>query len=356
MIQSEHRSDRHNVTFIKEKKTTEWNIPTYLNIDTAVAAGATEIDPALRVLWKSALGQETVSSGLIYDSGVDPSITFTLIEVGDHWAKQSPAAWVDQVVISAPGDGQSGLEWTGRAATAYWVGIAKSANDNTGGNTFTADSAGEARRAPVGALVMFVAADGVTRVEGTDLAPRIVTATDPLTGVVTVDGAAFVDMDGLADAYLVYWEPEEPLVSVNNPQTGLVGSITIDTLSVSCVRSATVTLNNQHEAVEYCFGTDALASPYFIPADRLSVEVEIELNLNASLVEFLYRVQNFESHDINLDIGAIAGRHFHVDLPAVTFSVPEVSVPDAGSIPVTFSGMAYASSASAADEVTVSYL
>jgi len=355
VMQSEHRSDRHNTSFIKEKKATEWSFNTYVNIDTDVVAGATEIDGAMRVLWKSLLGREQVSSGLIYDSAIDPSITFTLMEVGDHWAKQAPAAWVDTCNANFPGDGQSQLEWAGRAATSYMVGISKSAVDNTGGNTFTADVAGEARRAPVGALVMFVALDGVTRLEGTDLAPRTVTATDPLTGIITVDGAAFIDMDGVEAAFLVYWEPETP-TAINNPITGLVGSVTLDTLSVSCVRSLSVSINNQHEAVDYCYGTDALASPYFVPADRLLVEVSMEVNLNASLVEFYNRVLAFEGHNLDVDLGNIASRHLHLDLPYVVFSIPEVSVPDSGSIPVTFDGTAYQSALGAADELTVSYL
>jgi hypothetical protein len=353
---SEHRSDRHNTTTIANKKTTEWNFNTYLNIDVEVAAGITSADPAMHALWKSALGRQVIDgTGVHYDSAQDPSTTFTLFEVGDHWCKQAPACWVDQAVINAVGDGQTTVEWTGRGATTYYVGIGKS-EAATAGNNVTLKTPNQARRFPVGAMVMLLDyADGLTRIEGTGAAPRIVTASNATTGVIALSGAALT-VDGTTNPFLVcYWEPTGA-DAINNPQTGLVGNVTIDTLSVSCVRSATITLNNQHEAVDYCYGTDMLAAPYFVPADRLQVTVGIELNMNAPLLEFINRCQNGESHAIELKVGSSTTRHFGVDLPKVIFSVPEVAVPDAGSIPVSFEGVAYQTGVDVADEVTASYL
>ena len=55
---SPHRSGRHNTDIFVEKKVTEWSLPTFVNIDTGVAAGATEVEDGIKLLWKSMLGKE----------------------------------------------------------------------------------------------------------------------------------------------------------------------------------------------------------------------------------------------------------------------------------------------------------
>jgi hypothetical protein len=350
---SPHRSGRHNNNTIKEKKVVEWSFPTFININTDVGAGATEIDAAVRLLFKSLLGRETISSGLIYDSVTTPNTTFTLLEVGDMWCKQTVGCWVDSCEIDLPGDGQSKLSWSGHGKTSLTVGIGKSTTANAA-NAITLQT-GEARRFPVGSEVMIVKANGTSRSTDTT-APRKVTASDTATDIITVDGAALLDADGTTNpVYVVYWEPTAA-TGIDNPQTGLVGSFSVDTLSgLSLLRSAKVSINNNHELVNYGFGTDSLAGPLFVPGGRLSVTCEIQVNMNSELVEFLNRIQNFDAHNIQLIVGDTASRYFQVDLPKVIFPVPSVSVPENGSIPVTCSGMAYQTALDAADEITVSY-
>jgi hypothetical protein len=175
--------------------------------------------------------------------------------------------------------------------------------------------------------------------------------------VITLDGAALADADGAAaDVYLSYYEPDAP-TGIDNPQTGLEGSFSIDTLAASdCLRSATISLTNNHELVDYCFGTDALDGPLFVPGGRLEVSVSVELNLNHGLVEMLQKVKQFSGNDIDIVLGDAAGRHLKVDLPRTIFTVPGIETPESGSVPVTFEGLGYQTSLDAADEVTVSYL
>jgi hypothetical protein len=45
-----------------------------------------------------------------------------------------------------------------------------------------------------------------------------------------------------------------------------------------------------------------------------------------------------------------------MEVPKAIFPVPEIPVPDTGTIPVTFTGNAYQTTLDAADEVTVSFL
>lgn len=356
---SQHRSGRHNVTFIKQKKVADWSLPLYVNIDTAVAAGASEVDDGVQVLWKSLMGKETISSGVIYDPSTDPSITFTMLECGDLWSKQIVGCFVESNEVSLPGDGQSQMTFSGSGKEAITVGIGKSTATNAGGNTVTLATASDSYRFPVGSYVMIIKADGTTRSTDTPAgSPRKVTAVNNISGVVTVDGAALTsDSDGSVPSpvFLAYYEPAAP-TAINNPQTGLVGSVTVDILTTDCVRSATLTITNNHEKVDYCFGQDALHGTYFVPGGRLSVELSLEINMTASLLEFYNKIRAFGAADIDIILGDSSTRHLKFELPKVQFNIPEISVPESGSIPVTFDGMGYASSLTAADELTVKYL
>lgn len=352
---SPHRSGRHHTGFIKEKKVVEWGLPTFVNIDTSVGVGTSEVDLAVRTLHKSMWGKEDTTSGVVYTSADAPAITFSLLENGDKWAKQVAGAFVQTATLSFPGDGNSQIEWGGAAKSLKFVGIGKSTVDNDAGNTITVET-GEGKRFPVGALVMILEADGTTRSADTpDGSPRVVT--DQTGDVITVDGAVLADANGAtAEIYLAYYEPETP-VAINEPITGLVGSVSIDNLPGGpCVRTITVTCNNNHEVVDYCFGEDELSGKLFVPGDRLTCEVSLELNLNHELLEYLNDKLDFVADDIDIVLGDVTGRHLKLDLPQVRYNVPEVSVPETGSIPVTFEGMAEQTTLDAADEITVSYL
>lgn len=353
---SPHKSGRHNTSAIKEKKALEWSFPTFVNIDeTALSAGVGEFDPALRVLWKSLLGNETISgSGVAYDSAVEPGITFSLMEVGDKWAKQAMGLFVDACEVSLPGDGQSQLNWSGMGVEAFLVGIGKSTVSNDGGQTVTLQ-AGEGKLFPVGSKVMLIESDGSTRSADTpaNMARTVVSVAGD---VVTLDGAALADADGSGTpVYLCYYEPPTS-VAIDNPLTGLVGTFTSTSIPGNpCIRSATINIQNGHELVNYCWGHDAASGSIFVPASRLEVDVSIELSLNKHTAYLYNSITQFEAQDLLFKLGEAAGRHFEVNLPKVIFQVPSISVPENGSIPVSFEGKGYQQSLDQADEVVVSY-
>lgn len=353
---SPHRSGRHNNNIIKQKTSTEWSLSTYFNID-ADAAHTAQIDQAVRTLMKNTLGRETdTGTQYDYDAVTDPANTFTLFENLDHMAKQAIGCVVESAELQFPGDGQAQTNFSGFGKFVYHAGIAKLTADADTGNDVTVAPA-EARRFDVGSYVMLVEADGVTRSDDTpDGSPRRITAIDTGTGVITLDGAVLADADGAtADIYLCYYEPETP-AGIDEPQTGLQGSLSIDTLSgLDCMRSATISLTNNHELINYCFGKEGLGDKVFVPGGRLDVSVSIELNLDADLAGWMQRLREFEAHAITLILGDNAQRHLNITMPRVIFDVPSISVPETGSIPVTFEGMALQSTLDAADEVTVSY-
>ena len=353
---SPHRSGRHHLDTIKKKKECSWNLSTYFNINESLgAANFAEIDAPVRQLWKSVLGNEVVSAGAVYSSLTTPDETFTLMEVGDKWARQCRGAFVMDNTVNLPGNGEATCEWNGNAVESFLIGIGKSVTANAA-NTVTV-AAGEGNAFRVGGLVMLIKVDGTTRSSDTPAgSARTITA---ISGdVITLSGAVLTDADGsvaLNEVYLSYYEPATK-TAINNPLTGLVGSMSFADLPSQCFRSATVKIANDHELVDYCYGHDSLDAPFFVPANRLTVTVSAELNLNANLVQFFNRVQDFQSKDFQAILGSATGRRMVIDCPKVIFPVPEFSVPETGSIPVTFEGTAYQTALDAADEITVSFI
>lgn len=353
---SPQRSGRHHTDIIKKKKEMSWSFSTYFNIDESLgAASSAQIDPAIRLLWKSLLGYEDTSSGAVYDSRTDPSVSFSMYEVAAKWSRQAAGCFVQGGNVSLPGSGEAMVEWSGAGKQAYLVGIAQSTADNDGGNTITLE-AGDEDEIPVGAVVMIIEADGTTRSADTpDGSPRVITAK---TGsVVTVSGAALADADGSgvgAPIYVCYYEPAAR-TAINNPVTGLQGSFTLAGLTDQCVRNASINIQNNHELVNYCYAKDSLSNELFVAAERVTIEATIEFNLNSQILRLFNRVQNFEAQDITIGLGVPTGRRVEFDIPKVRFPVPAWTVPDSGSIPVSFSGTANQTALDAADELTVSF-
>jgi hypothetical protein len=82
----------------------------------------------------------------------------------------------------------------------------------------------------------------------------------------------------------------------------------------------------------------------------------MELNLNKELGRFFNRLTEFEAEDMTITLGHASGRHFVLTLPKIFYTVPAFTIPETGSIPVTFQGNAYQTALDAADEITASFL
>lgn len=354
---SAHRSGRHNNNTIVKKKSLSWSYPMYLNVDTAANAGSDELENGVDVLWESCLGYKFADgTGVYYDSSNDPSITFTIFEVGDQWCKQAFGCFVDSCEISLLGDGESTLSWSGMGIESYLVGLSQSVTNNSG-NTVTV-AAGHGKRFPVGSLVQIIKFDGTTRSTDTpNGSPRKVLSVAG--DVVELDGNALLDADGSVvnePIYLTYYEPENP-VGIDNPQTGLVGDFISQSMGSQCVRNATISIANGHEAVNYCYGEDALSGSIFVPASRLEVSASVEINLSKENVGIYNDVQSFIPQDLEFNVGdsSPGSRHVNIKLPRVEFGIPSISVPESGSIPVTFEGLAYQTTLDAANEIQIKY-
>jgi len=353
-ISSPHRSGRHHTTPIRQKKETSWTLPTYFNIDTALGAASTaEIDPALRVLWKSLMGKEDTTLGLKY-TPTTPDITFSMFEVGDKFAKQTRGSFVQSATLNFAGDGEANAEWTGNAKDVIYVGIGKSVTNNDGGNTITlaAGDGGQFKKA-IGGKVMIIEADGTTRSADTPSGAAR-TIANVVGDVITLDGAVLADADGSGlggPIYLAYYEPANP-TAINDPQTGLVATFNITGLSGVCLRNGSLTLTNDHELINYCWGHDALGGQMFVPGTRFMAGVSVEANMDKQLFKFFNNLQSFEAQELQFILGDAAGRRLQIDIPKVFFEVPSITVPETGSIPTTFTGTAYQTALGAEDEIS----
>lgn len=352
---SPHKSGRHRTDVIKGKTTTPWTLSTLFNIDTSLgAASLAEIDPAVRVLFKSMFGNEATGGGSpVYDSSVAPATSFSMFEIGDVQAKQAYGCFIESCNMTFPGDGRAQAEWSGQAKSALLVGIGKSIVNNNA-NTVTV-ALGEGRRFPVGAKVMIVDHLNVKSADTPAGSARNVVG---VTGdVVTVDGAVLADADGsLNPVYLVYYEPEA-MTAINDPQTGLVGSFSVTGESyINCVRSIGINCTNNHEVHSNCYGEEGLGGPLWSNGGKLNCEVSLEINLSKDLVGKINELREFQGDELELILGDAAGRHMKIEIPKVIFAVPEVNVPETGTIPVTLTGSANQTALDAADEITISFL
>lgn len=355
---SPHRSGRHHTSPIRQKKETAWSIPTYVNIDESLGSpGVAEIDPAVRELWLSLMGKEDVTSGLKF-TPTTPSTTFTLLECLDHFAKQVRGGFVQQAVINMPGDGEAGVEWSGNAKDVIYVGLGKSVTDNNGGNTVTLVAGDGAQfLKSVGGMVMLVEANGTTRSADTPTGTsrKIVSVVGD---VVTLDGAVLADADGSAlntPVYLAYYEPATR-TAINNPVTGLVGAFTVAGLTDHvCMRNGVLTLANNHELINYCYGSDALDGKLFVPGERFTAGLSVESNMDRQMFKFFQSLQNFDAQVLQFILGDAAGRHLDIDVPRALFGTPNIPIPATGSVPVTYEGTAYQTVLDAEDEISVHF-
>ncbi len=350
---SAHRTGRHHQSQIKKKKETSFSISTYFNIDESLgAASAAEVDSPIRLFFESCFGKEETSPNLKYTTAKAPDVTFSLYEVGDFWCRQSRGAFIEGCTLNFPGDGEATAEWTGNARDAFMVGIGKSTVDNSS-NVVTLQ-AGEGKSFRVGAAVMLVKADGLTRSSDTPAGSgRYVTA---ISGdQVTLSGAPLMDADGSeSPVYLCYYEPAAP-VGINNPVTGLVGSMSLAGVNISSFRGATITVTNSHELRNSEFGSAGLGGTLFVPGGKVTNQVKVDTNVNAEVIRLFNRVQDFEAQNFSLILGDAAGRHLAISCPKVSFSIPSFDTPETGSVVISFEGPALQTTYDSADEISIEF-
>lgn len=354
---SPSKSGRHNQSVIIEKEATTWSVVSLFNFTETGAWAATGVDLAWRALMKNLLGKETVNaSDITYDTATPPSTSFTMLQNGDVQGLQFVGAFANTAEFSLPGDGYAQQTFSGNAKTMYRMGIGQTTTDNNSGNTITLQS-GEGSRFEENGYIMIItdAAGGATRSADTpDGSPRKVT---DITGdVLTVDGAVLADADGDTGGafYVCYYEPTTPSAK-DTPVTGLTGSVSFSSgLTKDCVRSINFSIDNQHEIQDYCYGKSGLSDVLYTAGGKFNCTASIEMNLDHELVGYLNDLKDIVDETLTVTLGDTANNYMEW-VSKLKFAIPEIPVPDSGSVVVNLESLCFQSATDAADEFTVKY-
>lgn len=343
-----HRSGRYHSGIIKQKKVAEFSISTYVNM---LGAAGASVDPAVKLLWKSLLGDETVSGSAIrYRQGL-PNFYMSMVRVSTIFGEYFTGAYVKDMSMAFPGDGPATCEWSGKASKRVIAGIGR-VNGPVAASADVVLEANEYKRYDVGAPVMCVDADGRTILYGADgsLTVNSITA---LSNQVTLSAAVT-----LADnSYLVPWNPGAVQQSGKDSIfTDLQGSFKLNAGgSPVSVTNIELSFTNDHHDFDMDYGSDA--NKGFAAAERLTMSLNVTFDLSNENFPEVVQSSQFEGFAPEIILGdASNGRYLKVTAPKWIPAVPAIEVPESGVTPVTLEGDLYQSVPGARDPILVEFL
>lgn len=343
-----HRSGRFHVGIVKQKKVVEFDMDTMLNMS---GTAGDSIDTAIRVLYESATGKETVTAltSIVYEQDL-PNFTFSVVKASTIFAEYFTGAYVKDWTITIPGDAPVTQKFTGMGSDGSIAGIGQVDGAVVSSATVILN-AGHADRFSVGARVMSVSTDGRTILAGFDGTLVVNTVT---TGSNTIVLSSTVDMDD--NSYLVYWHPGALQQTGRDAIfTDLEGTFKLSSAgSAICATNIELSLVNDHIDLNNCFGDDANAG--FAAGNRATWTLSATLDLSNENLGELVQARQFGGFVPEIVIGDPTGRHLKIDAVKWIVSVPSIELPENGTTPVTFEGVLYQSEAGSRDPVTVSFL
>lgn len=343
-----HRSGRFHSGIVKAKKVAEFSLSTYINM--SGSAGAS-IDPAVRLLWKSLMGTETVvaSTAIRYTQGL-PNMTMSMVRVSTIFAEYYTGAYVRDMSLTFPGDGPATCEWSGKASTRLIAGIARI----NGAVVASADVVlenGQTDRYDVGAPVMVVDTDGQTILYGAD-GSLTISSIDALTHELTLSGAVSVADEG----FIVPWHPGAVQQTGRDAIfTDLEGSFKLKAAGSNiCVTNISLAAANDHVDIDNCFGVDH--NEGYAAANRMTFTLGVTFDLSNENFAEVVQTTKFEGLDPVIVLGATSGRHMKISAPKWIPAVPPLEVPENGVTPTTLEGNLFQSSSGAQDPILVEFL
>lgn len=345
---SEHRSGRQASNIIKKKKVSEGEIEMYLNVPTS--GGTAAVDTPVALLLEGVLGKRTAvgSTAIRFDSTQAPSKYFTICQGNNAFGRQFTGGYGKKLTVSMPGDGEAKLKIPVKARDGKYGSIARLAALVSASATCTVEN-GESDRFDPLTRVMVVAPDGRTVLAGYDGSLYVVSRTDVshqvvLSTTVTVEDEGFIVpfLPHVFDAH-----------GTDNPVTGLDGTVSFDggSTTVEEIRNVEIDFDHQLEDQDNWYGADT--NKGFIVGNKAEITVTIELLLSASQVERIVKAKEFTTAAIRVVNGPAGGQRWQFDFPKVYFEVPDVEIPDSGSVPVTLKGRCVQTADGALDAITI---
>lgn len=345
---SEHKSGRQASNIIKKKIVAEGDLEMYFNMNTS--GGTPDIDTPVEDLLENILGRKTVSgSAITFDAG-DPPVTFLSVLQGNNtFARSFNGTYVKSLKMSLPGDGEAKMTMPAKARDGKYASLAQVVGAIVASPTFVTQT-GEGARFEIDARVMLVMTDGRTVTHGADGSLTILTQTE--------SGGTFsasVSVDTLS--YIVPWTPHNfDQFGIDNPVTGLVGNISIDggLTTIEEIRSCEISFDPKVEDQDNYYGADGNRGR--VVGGRAEITVDLDVMLSVSQARAITDAKRFLAKNVIVKLGDPSGRHVKFDFPNVQFMVPDVELPDEGSVPLKLSGKCLQSESGALDAFTMTYL
>ena len=346
---SPHRSARFNSSFVKQKKVVEAAFQTLVNME---GSAGDSIDTAVRLLWTSLLGNETVNAGVSIDyRQAIPNKLFSMVRVSTIFVEYYTGSYVKDMTLTFPGDGPATEDWTAGGADRLIAGISQVDGAVAANDTLTVNDGHECRT-DVGAPVMIVGADGRTITAGIDGSLTVLAINETLN---TMQLSAAVDAED--DGYIVPWHPGAVQQTArDNIFTDIEGEFRFNYKTPSaaiCVTNIVLTFTNNHTDVNNCFGTST--NQGFVAGGRLDINLAVTFDLSNENFGEVVKSSKFAGFCPEIILGTTSGRHLRITAERWIPAVPPIELPEEGTTPVTLEGLLYESAPGAKDPILVSY-
>ena len=344
-----HRTGRFHSGIIKSKKVVEFSMDAMLNMS---GNAGDSIDTALKLLYKSVFGKETVTplTSIKYEQGL-PNLTFSVVKASTIFGEYYDGVYAKDWSLTAPGDAPVSQSFSGMGSDGSIAGmgvlngaVVASASvvlDATHASRFEADS-----------RVMLVDADGRTIKAGYD-GTLVVNSVDTGTETLVLSSA----IDAADNDLLVFWHPGAVQQTGKDAIfTDLQGSIKLTSGGQEiCATNIELTLVNDHIDLSNCFGDDA--NKGFAAGNRATWTLSVTLDLSNENMGDLVQARKFGGFSPEIIIGdAASGRYLKITAPKWIVSVPAIELPENGTTSYTFEGNLYQSSPGSRDPIAIEFL
>jgi hypothetical protein len=345
---SAHRTGRQASNIIKKKIVAEGDIEMYVNMDTT---GPTpDIDTPVEDILENILGRKTSTSGLIkFDAGDPPTSFLSLLQGNNTFARAFNGGYAKSLKISLPGDGEAKITVPFKCRDGKYASLSQ-LNGAIVSSTAVITNALEANRFDNGCRVMMVDIDGRTVTHG---------YAGDLTFTRTGDnGGTLSAAVSVADeSYMVPWTPHNfDQVGIDNPVTGLSGTVSLDggLSDIEEIRSVEISFDPKVEDQDNYYGADGNRGR--VVGGRAEITVDIDVMLSVSQAQHITEAKRFVAKSVIVKLGDPTGRHARFVFPNVQFMVPDVELPDEGSVPLKLSGKCLQSVIGGLDAFSMEYV
>lgn len=345
---SEHRTGRQASNIIKKKIVAEGDIEMYVNMDTSGVGPV--IDTPVEDILENILGRKTKTANLIrFDAGDPPTSFLSLLQGNNVFARAFNGGYAKSLKISLPGDGEAKITVPFKCRDGKYASVGQF-NGEVTASTAVILNIGDANKFDNGSRVIVVDTDGRTILygaAGTLTFDRLTASTGTLSAAITC----------LDNSYLAPWTPHNlDQAGIDNPVTGLSGTVSLDgdSTTIEEIRSVEISFDPKVEDQDNYYGADGNRGR--VVGGRAEITIDLDVMLSNSQAQNIMEAKRFVAKSVVVKLGDPAGRHTRFVFPNVQFAVPDVELPDEGSVPLKLSGKCLQSTVGALDAFAMEYV